>query len=168
MFIILASGPSMSQTTADAVRGRGTVMAVSDAYLLAPWSDVLVSSDAAWWRHHHPVFAGRRFSAHGGEGTEVIQGVPGGSNSGVLGILVARHLGAKKILLLGFDGHGSHFFGDHPEPLRNTSAPRRRVHAEQHKAQAREAVRDGIEIVNGTPGTVLTCYPQVSLGEVLC
>lgn len=50
-------------------------------------------------------------------------------NSGVFAIRVARYLGARKIILLGFDGHGSHYFGEHPSPLKNTTEARRKVHA---------------------------------------
>lgn len=60
--IILATGPSMSQAVADSARGFGTVIAVSDAYRLAPWADCLVSADTAWWKHHNPDFAGPKFS----------------------------------------------------------------------------------------------------------
>ena len=62
---ILGTGPSMSQAVAD--EARSTVLhvaAVSNAYLLAPWADVLVSSDKQWWLAHPAAyeFAGRKFS----------------------------------------------------------------------------------------------------------
>ncbi len=164
---VLATGPSLTQAQADAVRGRFGVIAVSDAYRLAPWADALVSTDSAWWRHHKPRFAGRRFSALGHKGTEPVRGHAPGSNSGALAVRVARSLGARLIVLLGFDGHGSHFFGDHPAPLVNTTPARRRIHAQQHAAEAAACAAAGIQIFNCTPGTALTCYPIATLDEVL-
>lgn len=58
----LATGPSLTAEDVEAVRGRGTVIAVNDAHLLAPWADVLYSSDRYWWKHYRgvPAFAGLR------------------------------------------------------------------------------------------------------------
>lgn len=79
-------------------------------------------------------------------------------NSGVFAIRVARYLGASKIILLGFDGHGSHYFGEHPAPLKNTTEERRKVHAKQHKQEAEACKTAGVHVVNCAPGTALTCY----------
>ena len=49
IYCILATGPSLSQSDIDYVRGKCKVIAVSDAYKLAPWCDYLVSADYAWW-----------------------------------------------------------------------------------------------------------------------
>lgn len=57
---VLASGPSMSQAVADAVRGRCRVIAVSNQGIdttndgrifpaVAPWADILIASDRRWW-----------------------------------------------------------------------------------------------------------------------
>jgi hypothetical protein len=144
------------------------VFAVSDAWKLYPDAEVLVSADSAWWYHHKPEFEGRKFSAANIERVERLEGYPGGINSGTLAIAVARHLGAKRIVLLGFDGHGSHFFGEHPEPLKNTTAERRRVHVLQHEQEAQKCRFEGVEVFNCTPGTSLTCYPLATLEDVLC
>jgi hypothetical protein len=60
----LATGPSLTQADVDAIRGHGTVIAVNDAHKLAPWADVLYSSDRYWWKHYRcvPTFAGVRAS----------------------------------------------------------------------------------------------------------
>lgn len=158
VFAILATGPSLTIAQADAVRGL-RVIAVSDAYKLAPWAEVLASADAAWWRHHKPDFDGRRFSVMNVDGCERLVGKHAGINSGVFAIRVARHLGARKIILFGFDGHGQHFFGAHAAPLVNTTEARRKIHALQHQYEY-EACRDaGVIVVNCSPGTQLTSYP---------
>jgi hypothetical protein len=167
-YAILATGPTMSQAVADSVRGRCRVIAVSDAYRLAPWADALVSSDAAWWRHHKPEFEGARFSTRGHHDTSKIEGVPGSMNSGAYAVEVARQLGAKRIVLLGFDGHGTHFFGDHDAPLRNMGEERHKPHAKQHALQAAACAAAGVEIWNCTPGTAIPHYSKANLEDVLC
>ncbi len=61
----------MSLHIAESIRGRCHVIAVSDAYKLAPWADALVSQDRPWWNYHRPEFAGRKFSG----GNQAIEGV---------------------------------------------------------------------------------------------
>lgn len=57
---VLASGPSMSQAVADAVKGRCKVIAVNNQGIdtvvddvlhpaLAPWADILYAADRRWW-----------------------------------------------------------------------------------------------------------------------
>jgi hypothetical protein len=160
---ILATGPSMSQAVADSVRGRCTVIAVSDAYRLAPWADVLVSSDRGWWRVHNPDFAGRKLSGVPVDGIEQAPGHVSGSNSGLIAIRVAVSMGATRILLLGFDMGGSHFFGEHPAPLKNTTPQRFEV----FKRQFADYRPRGVEIINCTPGSALNCYPKMDLEAAL-
>lgn len=164
VWAVLATGPSMSQSVADSVRGRCKAIAVSDAYRLAPWADVLVSSDRGWWRHHKPEFAGLKFSGVPVDGIPLAPAVVSGSNSGLIALQVAVSLGAKKVLLLGFDMHGSHFFGPHPSPLRNTKAQRFEV----FKRQFADYRPRGVHIFNCTPGSALTCYPMANLEAHLC
>lgn len=161
---ILATGPSMSQAVADSVRGRCRVIAISDNYKLAPWADALVSSDRGWWRLHNPEFAGRKFSGVPVDGIEQLPGNVSGSNTGLIAARVAVEIfEEKRILLLGFDMRGSHWFGAHPAPLRNTKPARFEV----FKRQFAEYRPKGVEIVNVTPSSSLTCYPMAKLEDVL-
>jgi hypothetical protein len=164
VFAVLATGPSLTANQVEKVRGL-RVIAVSDAWRLAPWAEVLVSADKAWWNFHRPDFAGRRVSAlkFPGMDTEQIEGVVMGSNSGLLALHVAVSMGAKRILLLGYDLGGTHFFGPHPEGLKNTKPHR----FEEFKRQFAGFRPKGVEIVNCTPGSALACYPQQTLKEAL-
>jgi hypothetical protein len=164
IWAILATGPSMSQAVADSVRGRCSVVAVSDAYKLAPWADALVSSDLKWWRHHQPDFPGAKYAAVEVAGVKRFDWTSTDTNSGLLGIKVAVNLGATRVLLLGFDMGGTHFFGKHPSPLRNTSDERFEV----FKKQFADYRPRGVEIINCTPGSALKCYPMARLEDVLC
>lgn len=166
---VLATGPSMSQVVADQVRGRCPVVAISDAFRLAPWADALVSTDMAWWRVHPDAanFAGLKFT--GAPYFQVMAGVdrlPGahsGTNSGLLGMMAAHYLGATRILMCGFDLRGTHFFGKHPLPLCNTTSDR----FDGFKKQFAMWRPRGLEIVNCTPDSALTAYARCDLATAL-
>lgn len=168
VWAVLATGPSMNQAIADFVRGKCSVVAVSDAYEFAPWADALVSHDVGWWREHPEAkqFKGRKFCATSMSGTELIKGSYIGSdlNSGLEGMRVAQMLGASRILLLGFDmsaRNGAHYFGRHQHPLVNTTKERFAKHIEQFKNWR------GCEVWNCTPGSALTQFPFVDMREAL-
>lgn len=156
----------MSQEVADYVRGKAQVVVVSDAYLLAPWADALVSADAAWWEANPDAmgFGGLRFAAVKVPGVRGIEATRPGTNSGLLGCHVAQRLGAKRILLCGFDMRGDHFFGIHQSPLKNTKPER----FEGFKAQFAKFDAHGLEIINCTPGSALKRFPAARLEDVLC
>jgi hypothetical protein len=168
-FAVLASGPSMSQAVADQVRGRCKVIAVSDTYKLAGWADALVSSDAAWWKAHPEAleFEGPKWSAAPDfrqvKGVERFPSADNGSNSGLLACQVAVSMGATRILLCGLDLRGSHFFGLHQAPLKNTVPARFDVF---HRQFARFRPR-GVEVLNCTPDSALKHFPMADLEEAL-
>lgn len=163
---ILATGPSMSPSVVDVVRAAAIrAVAVGSAWRLAPWADALASSDAAWWEAHPGAlkFAGRKFTAaYSHEGiadVERIRGAARESNSGLLGMMAAVSMGARRLLLLGFDLHGAHFFGQHQPPLKNPGPQQFRVFASQFNRYHPR----GVEIINCTPGSALDCYPKAAL-----
>lgn len=170
IFAVLATGPSLTSAVVDAVRDRVKVVAVSDAYRLAPWSDALASTDFSWWRHHQDAaqFKGRKFSGmvdfQNVEGVEKLEG-ENATNSGLLGVKAAVLMGATKVLLCGFDLHspGKHFFGRHGGSLRSTTAQR----MEAFKRQFERYQPRGVEIINCTPGSALRVYPMASLDACL-
>lgn len=163
IWAILCTGPSMSQAVADSVRGRCKVIAVSDSYKLAPWADLLVSADRSWWRVHTPEFAGRKFAAVAAPGAEIFREGVTGNNSGLLAARIAVSMGAKRVLFLGLDMQGTHFFGPHPEGLRNTTPLR----FDAFKRQFAQYKPKGVELINCTPESALTCYPKMGLEDAL-
>ena len=166
-WVVLATGPSMSQEVADSVRGRCGVIAVSDAYRLAPWADVLVSSDSAWWRAHPAAlkFPGRKFCGVPFKDLEQIpyaHHITNGSNTGLRAMALARDLfNAELIIMLGFDGHGAHFFGKHPHPLKNATPKKMENHVRQFRTFR------GCKVFNCTPGSAIDCFQFATLEEVL-
>lgn len=170
LFCVIATGPSLTQEQVDSVRDRCRVVVVSDAYRLAPWADALVSADAAWWKAHRDAleFTGLRFgNTFDFQNLPQVEkmNAPSGTNSGLLGIMAAVKMGATKVLLLGFDLHspGQHFFGQHPKPLKSTTADRMKVFRKQFAGYRPR----GIEIINCTPGSALDCYRKDTLENCL-
>jgi hypothetical protein len=160
---VLGTGPSMSREIADRVRDRCRVIAVCNAYQIAPWAEALVCADRTWWRVHADslAFSGRKFTlgkVRGSEKLLITDEFPANSNSGYRAMGVARDFGATRILLLGFDMHGSHYFGTHPAPLKNTAPGGFRRHIAQFRLW-----RGGCEVVNCTPNSALTQFPFSSL-----
>lgn len=188
----LGGGPSLTQEDVDRLRGRIRVIAINDAWRLAPWADVLYGCDWRWWVKHRgvPDFAGLKLSlsnSHGhlGDYPEIRllenTGVDGlelrrsglrtGRNGGYQAINLAVHLGARRILLLGYDMQAAtdgrtHWFGDHAEwPTRPS------VYATAmlpHFAGLAAALHDaGIETINCTPGSALTAFPMADVETAL-
>lgn len=190
--VVAATGPSLTPDVAEACRDHPTV-AVSDAWRLMPWADVLYSCDAAWWRLHAgvPDFAGERWSTHDegsndkrgldpAWGVHLVAGKAGdifsadrgliyyGGNSGFQAVSFAILAGAARVVLVGFDmrvvGGQRHFFGDHPKPLSN------RIDLSIFAAsfrRARSSLPAGVEIWNATPDSALDCFPRVGLAAAL-
>jgi hypothetical protein len=158
--VLLAPGPSMSQALADSLRGAGMVGAVSNCFQLAPWAAFMVAQDRQWWQKHPETreFKGRRFSANRMiPGVERVDRSFTNWNSGVLALQASMLLGATRILLYGFDMHGSHFFGTYTNGLGNTTDLRRKVHLKQYADWARK--NHAVTVINCTPGSALRCFP---------
>ena len=193
-WVILASGPSLSRTDIDITRGKALVIAVNDAYKLAPWADILYASDRAWWDLHADAlvsFRGQRYThdlnnrtwttTMARRGMNIVHGLnldgvstqPGeihlGANSGFQALNLAITMGATKIILTGFDmiAHDgkTHFFGDHPKPLRNDS-PYPLFRQAFNKAAPQIAALD-IDVVNCTRRTALQCFRKSTMRDEL-
>lgn len=163
---VLATGQSLTSEQLEAVRHLPCV-AVSDAFARAPWAAAMASQDRKWWAAHPEAlsFPGRKFSTRKIEGVEVVPIGPlsTGSNSGLLAVHVARLLGATRVLLLGVDLHGTHYFGKHPAQLKNTSAAR----FDAMKKQFARYPRGELQIINCSPGSALGCFPKIPLEQCL-
>jgi hypothetical protein len=165
-YVLLAPGPSMSQQLADSVRHmpRG---AINNAYELAPDADFLAANDMAWWRNHPKAhdFAGRKFSANQIPKVERVLNsvVVCHSNSGVLALECARQMGATEIIMLGFDFHGTHFFGSYKNGCSNTQENKRLVHHKQFDQWAKSNKK--IKVVNCTPNSRLMVFPMGRLED---
>ncbi len=185
---ILGTGPSLSREDVDFVRGRARVIAINDAHTFAPFADVLYSSDQLWWRRHRDVsFGGLKFaiaSVKGQKhdtlkvpGLQIVgntgplgletdpTGIRHGKNSGYAAVNLAVHLGAARILLLGYNlgpvNKRVHFNG---APASGCSYDR---FARAFDTMVGPLKQIGVDVINCTFPTRLTCFPQASLREAL-
>lgn len=164
-WVILATGQSLDIEDVNYVRGKCKVVAVSNAYELAPWADVLVSYDSSWWRSHSNAlnFTGPKYCGRDIAGTQHFRppDMPIGCNSGLMAMYIAKDLGASRILLLGFDMHGTHYFGPHPEGLKNTAQHRFIQHINQFSRFK------GPQVLNCTKHSALNRYPMANLRDLI-
>ena len=188
----LGCGPSLTQAQVDLVRGRCHVIAVNDAWRLAPWAEVLYACDWRWWHKHAgvPAFTGLKVTLSNSlghvavwpeikvlenTGTEGLESAPTGlrtgRNGGYQAINLAVHFGARRIVLLGYDmkpdAQGrSHWFGDHEDwPTRPSIF--RDVFLPHFDALARALEETGVQVVNCTPDSALDVFPKADLADSL-
>jgi hypothetical protein len=174
--VVIGSGPSLTAEDCELVRLSGNpVIVTNTTFRACPWADAVFAFDSKWWKMYHrevfATFAGRKISSSPlavKYGVEVIPRRH--QNSGVCATAWAMDQGAARVVLLGFDcSHGlngeTHWHGSHPTELNNTTSifdwPR------QFAALAKQAAKKGIEIVNASRETALTCFPRVELESVL-
>lgn len=188
--VCIATGPSLVAEDVDAVRDRARVIAINNAYTLAPWADALYGTDARWWHWHLgvPSFTGPKWSLEhsawtphrarypevqrlrntGSSGLEHDpRALRNGRNSGYAAINLAVHYGATRILLLGYDmgtSKGrSHFFGDHPNKQPSPYAAFRN----QFQTIVKPLKKIGVEVINCSRRTALVAFPTGDLRETI-
>ena len=179
---VLASGPSLTEEDVTAVRDYATahdcpVVVTNTTYRLAPWASLLFFYDRQWWRVHEQEvldsFAGdivtmaainqprvlslfgERFNAY--------------KNSGGGAINFAVYAGAKRIVLLGLDGQYApdgrrHWHVQDPRLGNAGSLPR---FVKQFPSLAASAATQGVEILNASRQTGLTCFRRVALEAII-
>lgn len=184
---ILASGGSMSPLVAEQVKQAGIpAIVINTTYQLAPWADMLYAADAEWWEHPSNqiarTFSGLRVSCSVVNGVDVKllrntgqegydpdpECVRTGMNSGYQAVHIAMHARASKILLCGMDMRGGHWHGDHPQGLRNVPLEHYARYAAKFEHLVKPAEELGIEIINCSPGSAITCFPFADLKDELC
>lgn len=196
-FVCVASGPSLTLEQIDYCKGKAKVLVINTNYLYALWADYHYACDQHWWLWHEDNpellrFKGQKFTQDSSwesanlerikqkHSVTVIPSKAGkglstepnliyqGSHSGYQAINLAYHLGAKRIILLGYDmqigPNGElHHHPDHPTPIKSPWGS----WVKNYDELAKDAERLGLEIINCTERTALTCFPKKNLFEVL-
>lgn len=145
---------------------------MNTTFRLAPWADVLYAMDRAWWDKHIAEVRAR-FRGLLATPVTACHGVhkirfDHQRNSGAGAVALAAHLGARRIVLLGYDGQKTggraHWHGDHPAGLGNAG------NVGRWPAQFADLARklNGAEIINASRETALTCWPRAALEDALC
>ena len=139
-----------------------------------PTADVLYSCDSKWWHYHQEALGFRGLKvclddsvifpevkvlmtrrSYGFDDDPSF--IADGGNSGYQAVHLAAHFGAARIILLGYDMHGGHFFGKHPEQLQSEEIPFSSfIH--NFRSLAPQLASRQIEVLNCTPGSALDCF----------
>ena len=175
--VCLASGPSLTDADVQAVRawraarpGRLVVVA-NTTFRAAPWADALFAMDAKWWGVYRDevmaTFTGQCYSTAAVLGVKKLRPAQflGHRNSGAGAVSLAVHLGARRVLLLGYDCQYApdgrrHWHGSHPAPLGDAVSIKRWA---DKFAELAGAVRHKARVINCSRATALECFDRGEL-----
>lgn len=165
---------------------------MNDSWRLLPSCHHIWATDYRWWKHHIADIANdyegrcwtqevqwpkdQRPEQWGITCLKADTGAAGlsrdpetvhtGKNSGYAAINLAYHLGAKRILLLGYDmmtdGHKRHWFGAHPQGMEVASD----YDSFMRRFETIIPSSYDLEIWNLTRRTAMTCFPRYDLDEI--
>jgi len=192
--VCIGGGPSLNQDQIDLVykahkESSIKVIAINNAYQVAPWADVFYACDSIWWQWHYEESkdfdglrvtisreAKKRYSdliwiegeAHDQGLSKRQDSIVNGKIGGYQAIGLAVNFGAKKILLLGYDMRSidgaSHWHGDHP----NFQRPVWDNRIDHFKNMIPDLSKRDIEVINCSPGSALDAFKMGDLEEELC
>lgn len=176
--VCIASGASLTKEDVDyALQNASKVFVVSDVYKIAPKADLLYSCDYQWWNYHRPDFAGRKVTLNAKAAEQfnlelvresdqkwsTVEGfVATGGNSGFQCLNLATTMKPDRVILLGYDMHGGHFFGNHPKEVDRGSNFERWIDRMNVVAPIIP-----VPVFNCTPNSALECFPKFDLREIL-
>lgn len=184
---LIASGPSLTQSDIDRVRGLGKVVAINNQIFHAPWADVLYACDAHWWEEYQDripkEFTGERLTVsayHYRYGAKRIPSMKSkspadgfgkgyvytGQNGGFQALNWEINLQTPVVCLLGYDyqhtGGKKHNHPDHKGKRRrmgNAAGVAKWV--EYMNAAACDTRQT--TVINCTRETSLTCFERMEL-----
>lgn len=189
--VILASGPSLSVADIATCRSIASVdhdthiLAIKDSVRLADWAEALYACDRRWWRAHPETktYRGLKYGLEAVSDRPDVQalrntgelgleldpsGLRTGRNSGYQAINLAVHLGARRIVLLGYDMQpdakgkqrwfGEHSYGGPAIPFY--------TFRERMPSLVEPLAALGVRVMNCTPNSALECFPRHRLDEV--
>lgn len=186
---IIGGGPSLKDFKWDGLRGKKTI-AINKAFYAYPNADLLYWTDGRfynWYKNDIDNFKGLKYTitpTYPGISQDINVLKRGqklglekerdtlshGNNGGYAAINLAFHLGAKRIVLLGYDmgndGTKSHFHEGYP-----THATGENVYKSQFipsiESLAPLLKNAGIEVYNASMFSKLTVFPKISFEKAL-
>lgn len=185
--VCIASGPSLTPADVDLCRGH-EVIACNLSYQICLWAAHMIAVDIGWWKQFHTdvymKFRGTKWTTstrarddyaldymkHScAQGLSKEEGViNGGGNTGQAAVNLAYHLGAKRIVLLGYDmqrtNKMSHWHGDYKALSNGNSFTTWIRRLERMCNNLRD---EGIEVVNATQQTAITSLLRMTIEEAL-
>lgn len=164
---------------------------------IAPWADVAYGCDFHWWRYrrglqefrglkvgYDPKILGKvpdialiqipktRKRGNDTWANDLLLDEPGvigaGGNSGFQCLNLDVQFGSNRILLLGFDFRGSHWYGRNRWERANNPDEMAFKRWRQHMDRAAGIIRQiGVDVVNASPSSALTCFRKASVDDAL-
>lgn len=191
--VILGAGPSLTQEIVDKVSPYFDIITVNNSVFLNPDCIALVAQDKGWWENFRDdvincgfnaeVYSSTKKAKHPFKkrvvGASVRGEILAGStartpNSGALAVYIAACcLGYTRIVMLGFDMRGSHFFGDYSKEsgLRNVATTESRYKSMfvefDNTARFIKLQRPQVEIINCTDNSAIDSFEKVPLDELI-
>ena len=183
---IVGGGTSLKGFNFDLLKDK-TVIAVNKAFLHLPFAQVLYWSDTRffeWYGKEIGEFSGIKVTCRpqpkrgdvinllntGKTGLETMSyGLRDGGNSGYAAINLAYHLGAKKIVLLGFDmqtnGKETHWHEGYSSTADTGTMERLMIPNFDSLVEPLEKRK--VKVYNASPISKLTCFDKISIEEAL-
>ena len=193
MIFILGGGPGLLKQPYQQLSNRRCI-AVNNSYRIAPWSEAVWFGDVKWWDWHQlEVLASRIPIATCCENSKLEQWkgshqilfynrdrerrfgisqrdgfVSWNKSSGASAINLAYYMGARTIVLIGFDMRPVKGMKNwHDDHLEKPGLRPYFRHLKCFPAIKRDADELGLTILNATPGSAIKQFPIIDLKEVL-
>lgn len=189
---IIASGPSLRLCDVSYARQHvNRIIVVNELWRMCPDADLLYGADEEWWKHRAPSrqeFQGERWTINLSKtnwpipDVRVAEGkfdqmvafdgpITTGMNSSFQAMQIAMRRGVRNMVFLGLDMKlrpgKSHWHGDHRTGLRNPSQGLLDKMAACFVQSAPVLAEHGYRIVNASPDTALTCFPQMPIEDAV-
>jgi len=197
--VCIASGPSLTQDQVDQVEYSFLpTITVNNSFQLAPWCDIVFACDIKWWYQYYKQVCDTCFDAdlwtikgvgeHFGKKTKIHEPkineigftrnigleqdkVSHGGNSGYIAVNLAYMMGAKKIVLVGYDHQHTngqtHWHGDHDKKVFTKNADDTDRWLRNFRVLATELNKKGIDVVNCSIETAINSCRRGILEEEL-
>ncbi len=198
---VIGGGPSVSDTDLSPIAESGCdVIGVNSSYKLGSFINYCWFGDYEWWLNETNLKEYSGFIAHCNERSDLFVGnrsfarsrskpsgietnpmqVAWNASSGGSAVNFAYHLGARKIVLVGYDMQTvcgrKNWHDEHPVPesvIRGNVYASEQAYLDDLYKRFRKPFKDikkdaesmGINIINCTPGSALTEFPIMSLTE---
>ncbi|HHT2833847.1 TPA: hypothetical protein ACTYSZ_004923 [Klebsiella aerogenes] len=173
----VASGPSLTREDCALIQKSGcSIIAVNNTWQLFDEIYALYAGDLAWWKQYRQQIPLGRFRKITGNlaaaksyGLEYRRycGPQEGFNSGAMAISFAHELGAKVVVLVGYDcslRYGVHWHGLHSGNLRNPTGKSLSKWHQQFRQIRKQHPK--LHILNASRRSDLQCFPKIQLEAV--
>lgn len=189
---LVCCGPSASKADVDLMRGKMPVLAIKEAAVhLSPWADAVYCCELPWWKYRKglPEFRGLKFGyarliADRYPDVKLVgiadakcdrllldapMAIGSGRNSGFQGMNLLAQFGVTRLIVIGLDATGGHFYGRNEWPNANNPNEQENFYLwrSAFEIAADQLATLGVDVVNCSQTSTLTCFRKATVAEVL-